>query len=192
MKYVFSILITLITLFFFNCKSDYPKVQFTAEMGSFVVEIYLDKAPITANNFLRYVRENRYKDAVIYRTVTPENQPQSTVKIEVIQGGLWAEDHPDRLTAIAHESTQQTGILHRNGVISMARSGPGSASDAFFICIGDQPELDFNGRRNPDGQGFAAFGKVISGMEIVKKIQLQNAAGQYLEPHIALQIHELK
>ena len=68
----------------------------------------------------------------------------------------------------------------------MARNEPGSASSEFFICIGDQPELDFGGKRNPDGQGFAAFGKVIRGIDIVRKIQNQPAKGQWLYPEIVI------
>ena len=81
---------------------------------------------------------------------------------------------------IAHEPTSVTGIRHLDGVVSMARSEPGSASTEFFICIGDQPALDFGGNRNPDGQGFAAFGKVIKGMEVVRSIQIMRDTGQYL------------
>src|SRR5262249_16023380 len=88
--------------------------------------------------------------------------------------------NPQELPPIAHETTDKTGILHKDGVISMARLQPGSASSEFFICVGGQPELDFGGKRNPDGQGFAAFGKVIEGMDVVRKIQQQPAKDQYL------------
>jgi peptidyl-prolyl cis-trans isomerase A (cyclophilin A) len=90
------------------------------------------------------------------------------------------------LRPIFHETTAETGILHTNGVISMARWEPGTATSEFFICVGDQPELDYGGRRNPDGQGFAAFGKVIKGMNVVKKIHVQPADGQYLNPVIPI------
>ncbi len=78
------------------------------------------------------------------------------------------------------ESTKETGIQHENGSISMARMEPHTATNNFFICVGDQPELDFEGKRNPDGQGFAAFGKVTEGMNIVRKIQKQKDTSQYL------------
>ena len=156
------------------------------ELGSITVEIYEKKAPVTAANFLQYVNENRFEGAVFYRTVTMENQPVNDVKIEVIQGGLFEDEHENGLPPIIHESTDVTGILHTDGVISMARLGPGTASSEFFICIGDQPELDFGGKRNPDGQGFAAFGKVIDGMDVVRKIQNQPAEGQYLKPQISI------
>jgi len=92
------------------------------------------------------------------------------VKIEVIQGGTDG-NAAKRLPSIAHETTQQTGLRHGNGTLSMARAGVGSAAGEFFIVIGNQPELDFGGTRNADGQGFAAFGRVVQGMDVVRKIQ---------------------
>jgi peptidyl-prolyl cis-trans isomerase A (cyclophilin A) len=115
-----------------------------------------------------------------------DNQPKQEIKIEVIQGGLKADGHPDSLTPIAHETTAQTGILHKDGTISMARNEPGTASSEFFICIHDQPELDFGGKRNPDGQGFAAFGRVTDGMDVVREIQSLPAKGQYLAKDVKI------
>lgn len=163
-----------------------PRVLIETDLGDIEVEIYREKAPVTAANFLRYVDERRFRGAVFYRVVRLDNQPDNDVKIDVIQGGLGLPDHPSRLPAIEHETTRDTGILHRDGVISMARLAPGTATSEFFICVGDQPELDFNGRRNPDGQGFAAFGKVVEGMEVVRKIHQQPADGQSLQPAIAI------
>jgi peptidyl-prolyl cis-trans isomerase A (cyclophilin A) len=155
------------------------------ELGNITLEIYLEKAPITAANFLEYVDENRYDGSSFYRTVTMENQPDNDIKIEVIQGGLGSEEE-QRHPPIEHETTEKTGLKHEDGVISMARSKPGSASSEIFICVNDQPELDFGGKRNPDGQGFAAFGKVIEGMDVVRKIQGQPAEGQRLNPTIKI------
>ena len=85
------------------------------------------------------------------------------------------------------ETTKQTGLHHTNGTISMARGAPASATSSFFICINDQPSLDFGGKRNPDGQGFAAFGKVTKGMDVVKKIQqLYPDQGQYFKPPVTI------
>ncbi|MQY78494.1 MAG: peptidylprolyl isomerase [Bacteroidetes bacterium] len=117
---------------------------------------------------------------IFYRVVRLDNQPNNKIRIEVIQGGLFDDELSEGLPPIEHETTEITGILHKDGVISMARSTPGTASSEFFICIGDQPELDYNGKRNPDGQGFAAFGKVIKGMEVVRKIQNLQDKNQYL------------
>jgi peptidyl-prolyl cis-trans isomerase A (cyclophilin A) len=156
------------------------------ELGDMTLEVYPDRAPVTAGNFLTYVDENRFEGAVFYRIVRPDNQPDDPIRIAVIQGGLYADDHPAMLPPIAHETTGQTGILHKNGVISMARWDPGTATSEFFICVGDQPELDYGGQRNPDGQGFAAFGKVIDGMEVVTKIHRLPVEGQYLNPVIRI------
>ncbi len=166
-------------------KQAYPQVNIQTDWGDIIVEIYETQAPITAKNFLRYVTEERYKDACFYRVVRMDNQPNDKVKIEVIQGGLY-DQKGKRLPAIEHETTDKTGILHKDGVISMARSHPGTASSEFFICINDQPELDFGGKRNPDGQGFSAFGKIIQGMDVVKKIQKQPAKGQILDPIVKI------
>ena len=169
-----------------GCKENDPVVVIKTEEGDITVELYREKAPVTVDNFLRYVDEGRFKGATFYRTVTSDNQPGNKVKIDVIQGGLFEDDHPLALPPIRHETTKETGLKHLNGTISMARNEPGTASSEFFICIGDQPELDFGGERNPDGQGFAAFGQVISGMEVVKKIWQSPAEGQWLKPRIRI------
>ena len=156
-------------------------ISMETELGSIQMVLYPDRAPITVSNFLRYVDENRYKDFHFYRVVHMENQPDNDVKIEVIQGGLGFDKHPMELPTILHETTDKTGIKHLNGTLSMARLEPGTASSEIFICINDQPELDFGGKRNPDGQGFAAFGKVISGMDVVRKIQLLPETNQILD-----------
>lgn len=152
------------------------KVQMETSMGNIIVELYPDKAPITVANFLRYVDEKRYDGGKFYRVVRMDNQATSPVKIEVIQGGLQS-DSTKMLPPIAQETTDKTGILHTDGAISMARGKPESGASEFFICINAQPELDFGGKRNPDGQGFAAFGKVVKGMDVVRKIQ-QGETGQ--------------
>jgi peptidyl-prolyl cis-trans isomerase A (cyclophilin A) len=163
-----------------------PHVLIQTTFGDIKVEIYETEAPITAANFLKYVDEERFEGATFYRVVTMGNQPDKKIKIEVIQGGLRYGEHPKRLPPIEHETTDKTGVLHKGGVISMARLEPGTASSEIFICVGDQPELDFGGRRNPDGQGFAAFGKVVGGMDVVRKIHQQPADGQTLEPLIPI------
>ncbi|UCD37080.1 MAG: peptidylprolyl isomerase, partial [Fidelibacterota bacterium] len=154
------------------------------ELGDIRMELYPYDAPVTAANFLRYVDDNRFEEAYFYRTVTISNQPDDSVKIEVIQGGLAVDT--SFYPPIVHEPTIQTGIKHRDGVISMARLEPGSATSEFFICVGDQPELDFQGRRNPDGQGFAAFGRVVDGMDVVRRIHAQPTEEQWLSPPILI------
>ena len=168
-----------------------PVVIDTA-LGSIALDIYAGAAPITAANFLRYVDDGFYDGGAFHRTVTAENQPDDTVRIEVIQGGKgpYGPDVPrDESAMIGLERTSVTGLHHHDGTISMARFTPDSAISDFFICVGDQPELDFGGRRNPDGQGFAAFGQVTDGMDVVHAIQRQPAEGQRLVPPIV--IHRL-
>lgn len=166
--------------------AENPRVLIKTELGDITIEIYKKEAPITAGNFLKYIDDSLFKAATFYRVVTMGNQPDNDIKIEVIQGGLGYTEERKTLPPIEHETTDKTGILHRDGVISMARLKPGTASSEFFICVGDQPELDFKGKRNPDGQGFSAFGKVIAGMDVVKKIHLQPAEGQMLDPQIKI------
>lgn len=173
-------LLAIILLVLFSACQNQPVVEIQTTLGNIQVELYPDKAPITAKNFLHLTEEGVYRNAEFYRTVRLDNQPNSQVKIEVIQGGLFEDSLVNKIPVIIHETTEQTGIKHRDGVISMARNAPGTASSEFFICIGDQPELDYGGKRNPDGQGFAAFGKVVKGMDIVKKIQMLPDSGQYL------------
>jgi peptidyl-prolyl cis-trans isomerase A (cyclophilin A) len=113
-----------------------------------------------------------------------QNQANRPIKIEVIQGGT--VDSLKRFPPIQHENTAKSGILHKDGVLSMARGDTGTASSSFFICINDQPELDFGGKRNPDGQGFAAFGKVTEGMDVVKTIYKQPFKEQLFTPKILI------
>lgn len=171
---------------YFQSVDENPSIIFETELGDITVELYLDKAPITATNFLRYVDENRLEEATFYRTVRDDNQEGKPVKIDVIQGGLYEDNHPMMLDPIVHENTEQTGIKHLDGVISMARYGPGTATAEFFICVGPQPKLDFGGNRNSDGVGYATFGKVTEGMDIVHLIHQAKADGQYHNPRIKI------
>ena len=160
-------------------------VVIETEAGEIMVALSGDRAPKTVENFLRYVDEGLYDGGVFHRSVKPDNQPQSPVKIEVIQGG----PNPDKKKSyppIALERTNRTGLKHVNGVISMARSGPDTATADFFFCIGDQPELDFGGKRNPDGQGFAAFGLVLKGHDVIRKIQQSPVTAQKLTPPVKI------
>lgn len=167
-----TILLILGGLLFSTASIFAQKVLVQTDIGDIVLELNPKKAPLTVSNFLRYVESHRYDGATFYRTVRMDNQENKKIKIEVIQGGL-GDDSTKNFPRIQHESTNITGLKHLNGTLSMARNVPGSAGSEFFICVNDQPELDFSGKRNPDGQGFAAFGQVISGMEVVKKIQIR-------------------
>jgi len=176
------IFVALFTVFTF-VKGQNTRVLITTGIGNIEAVLFVDKAPVTANNFLKYVDSGKYdSNAYFYRVVRNDNQPGKKIKIEVVQGGFYQDSLIEKyeFAPIRRESTGETGILHTDGVLSMARMEPGSASSEFFICVGNQPELDFGGRRNPDGQGFAAFGKVIKGMEIVRKIQQMKDIDQFL------------
>ncbi|MCA1586035.1 MAG: peptidylprolyl isomerase [Acidobacteria bacterium] len=166
---------------------DTVRVLVQTELGDIVLEVDTKRAPNTAANFLRYLDQGHYNGGTFHRTVKMDNQPDSPVKIEVIQAGV----HPDRakegFPAIPLERTKATGLKHMDGAISMARGQPDSATSGWFICINDQPSLDFGGARNPDGQGFAAFGKVIKGMDVVRTIQqAPNTDAQRLTPPITI------
>ncbi len=162
------------------------KVKISTESGEIVILLEPEKAPITVENFMRYVVDGYYEGGSFFRTVKPDNQPDSPVKIEVIQGGCRPMMQSILYDPIPLERTSATGLRHLDGTVSMARGEPDTAQDSFFICIGDQPELDFGGKRNPDGQGFAAFGTVLEGMDIVRKIQQAPAEGQSLTPSVII------
>ncbi len=137
-------------------------------------------APGTVANFLRYVDAGMYDGGRFHRVVRMDNQPNDDIRIEVIQGGVNLERMTENGDPIPLERTSETGLRHTGGAISMARFRPDTAVSDFFICIGDQPDLDFGGMRNPDGQGFAAFGQVTEGMDVVRTIQSGVTDGQTL------------
>lgn len=159
-------------------------VQTTA--GDIEIEVDLAHAPATAANFLEYVDAGLYDDGRFHRTVRPDNQRDKAVKIAVIQGAANEGRRAAFLPPIALERTSITGLRHNDGAVSMARAGVDTATHEFFICVGDQPELDFGGKRNPDGQGFAVFGRVVKGMDVVRRIQESPARGEALTPPIVI------
>jgi peptidyl-prolyl cis-trans isomerase A (cyclophilin A) len=161
-------------------------VLIRTELGDIEVELDAERAPKTTANFLRYVDGKFYDGGRFHRTVKPDNQPDSKVKIEVVQAGINPSREKDEFPPIKLERTRDTKLSHKDGTISMARDGPDTATSDFFLCIGDQPELDFGGKRNPDGQGFAAFGRVVKGMDVVRKIQAAKADGQTLNPPVKI------
>ncbi|MCS7024276.1 MAG: peptidylprolyl isomerase [Bryobacteraceae bacterium] len=155
-------------------------------LGQIEVAVNAKRAPITAANFLRYVDAGLYDGGAFHRSVRLDNQPNDTIKIEVIQA---AADHSRRnqfFEMIPLEPTSLTGLKHRDGTISMARTKPNTARHDFFICLGDQPSLDFGGMRNPDRMGFAAFGKVVKGMDVVRRIHQSPTRNQKLTPPILI------
>jgi peptidyl-prolyl cis-trans isomerase A (cyclophilin A) len=184
-------------------------VVISTPLGDIEAELAIGEAPVTVGNFLHYVDAGLYDGGRFHRTVTPANQsnanltkekigagidpaadraklPNDAVPIEVIQGGVNPERQGELGPSIPLERTRDTGLSHGDGTLSMARLTPDSAVSDFFICIGAQPELDFGGKRNPDGQGFAAFGRVTRGMDVVRSIQAAPADGQSLDPPVEI------
>lgn len=167
-------------------------VVFETALGNIVFEVDVARAPVTAANFLKYVDGKFYDGGMVNRSVRPDNTTRHDVEIQVIQFQSDRARRSEMFPPIPLERTSVTGLKHTDGALSMARSGPDSATSSFSIMVGDQPELDFAGKRNADGQGFAVFGRVVSGMDVVKKIHASKtgAAGSYgtetLDPPIAV------
>ena len=151
--------------------SQRPVVVFETEKGPIEIEVDAQHAPVTAANFLKYVDGGFYNGGTVNRAVRPDNTVRHDVEIQVIQIQIDRNRRREEFPPIALERTSATGLKHVDGAVSMARNGPDTATASFSIVIGDQPEMDFGGKRNPDGQGFAVFGRVTRGMEVVKAIQ---------------------
>ena len=169
-----------------SASTQLPRVIVETELGEIEIEVDTVRAPRTAANFLKYVDGGMYDNGRFHRTVRMDNQPSNDVKIEVIQAAASATRIREFFPAIELERTSVTKLTHSDGAVSMARGPADSARDEFFICIGNQPELDFGGKRNADGQGFAAFGRVVRGMDVVRKIQAAPAERQSLRPPVTI------
>jgi peptidyl-prolyl cis-trans isomerase A (cyclophilin A) len=152
--------------------SEYGRVEtvvLETRLGNITIDVYPDRAPLSAGSFLDYLDRGLMQEAVFYRVVTPDNDNGSPL-ISVVQGGVLEDDQ--FLDPVAHETTEATGLRHVDGAVSLARGDPGTGSGgAFFICVGDNPALDYGATRNPDKQGFAVFGQVVDGMDVVRAIQ---------------------
>ena len=157
------------------------KVVFETEAGNITIEVDTVHAPITSANFLKYVDAGLYDGASFYRTVRPDTETNKDNPINVIDGDLDRGRNKDKFPTIPLERTSVTGLKHLAGTVSAGRNrAADSAQSEVFICIEDTPSLDFGGMRNADGQGFAAFGKVVDGMDVVKKIWEMPAEKQRL------------
>ena len=167
---------------------DTPHVIIQTQAGDIEVELYPARAPRTVAAFLSFVDSGFYKKSCFYRVLNEENQATGADPSELIQGGIWRTNHAKAvsLPGVPHETTQRTHILHTDGVISLARQAPGTATTEFFICVGDQPGFDYGGKNNPDGQGYAAFGKVVKGMDVVRAIYGMSESEQSFTPPVAI------
>jgi len=141
------------------------KVTLTTTQGPIVLELEKDRAPVTTANFLRYVDQKRLDGTAFYRAAKAPNAPE----YGLVQFGT-RNDPKKTLPPIAHEPTTKTGLTHTSGTISLARSAPGTGAGDFFILVGDTPSLDANPGAPGDNQGFAAFGHVVEGMDLIKQI----------------------
>jgi len=184
-RFFFSLAVIL-----FSCSQPAyknPHVVIETRLGEIEVELFPEKAPVTAGSFLAYVDSGYYTNSSFYRVLKADELPNPN-NTGIIQGGIW-QTNPGlkvKLPGIKHETTSQTGLTHESGTISLARTTPGSASSEFFICIGDQSPLDSGRRGTEDGQGFAAFGKVFRGMAVVRKIQEQKSHGDKFDEKIEI------
>lgn len=152
-----------------------PNIILETQAGQIEIEVYPDKAPLSAGDFLNYVDRKYYNGQGFYRVVRADNDPRA-MGMSLIQGGRL--DLQQVGGPIAHESTKQTGLRNDAGSVAIAREEPGTGSAAFFfINVGNNNFLDHGGERNPDGQGYAVFGKVVQGMDIVKNIQNGESQG---------------
>jgi len=164
-----------------------PHVIIETGLGDIEVELFPDQAPKTVAAFLAYVDSGFYDKSSFYRVLKTDEFPTEN-NTGIIQGGIWQTNPARKVTipGIEHETTKQTGLSHQSGTISLARTTPGSANTEFFICIGDQSPLDFGRRGTEDGQGYAAFGKVYKGMDIVRKIQAKKSHGDKFDEKITI------
>ena len=163
-----------------------PRVQLRTDAGDIVIEVDTLRAGVSARNFLRYVDGGFYSGGQFQRRVAQSNEPNVTVPIEIIQASIDSSRMSQGFGTIPLETTNQTGIHHGAGCVSFAREASSAATSDFFICVSDQPELDYGGKGNADGQGYAAFGRVVQGMEVVRKIHRSPTQGQRLTPTIRI------
>lgn len=190
---IFSCMLwTLFCCALFGCGSREPhagvRVLIETKLGDIEAELYPEKAPVTVAAFLRNVDSGYYRNTSFYRILRDDNQVTGALHSHLIQGGLW-EIKPaleQRLPLIPHEPTNQTGLRHAAGALSMARNTPGTASSEFFICLKEEPGFDYGGENNPDGAGYAVFGKVVSGMETVREIYKQPQYEQQFTPAVTI------
>jgi len=186
MKWLFCFL--LIGLgFACSPKSElHPIVVIETKFGDIELELYPDKAPKTVAAFLSYVDSGLYNRSTFYRVLNRDNQASDALKSELIQGGIWRTNRKkaESLRGIPHESTQSSGLKHLRGSVSMARLEPGTAGSEFFICLKKEPGLDYGGENIGDGQGYAVFGRVVAGMEVVEKVYRQREDDQYFDPPV--------
>lgn len=181
-----KIIVSFLLLQIISCtqkKYDNPHILIDTNYGDIEAELYLKKAPKTVTAFLSYIDSGFYKNTTFYRVLKNEDMPME-INYGVIQGGVWPQKK--NVTGVEHESTRLTGLSHTNGTLSFARTTIGTATTEFFICIGDETIFDAGNKGNYDTLGFAAFGRVVKGMDIARKIQAQKNRGEDFEVKIMI------
>ncbi len=191
MKYV---MVLAFVIWLAGCSSNHnSKIIIKTSFGNIDAELYQQQAPKTVAAFLSYIDSGFYTNSSFYRNTFVESMTSSQ-HTGIIQGGIWQSNNAKAsvLPGIPHESPKQTKLSHTDGTLSLARTTAGSANSEFFICIGDQTGYDSDTDLNADGLGFAAFGRVISGMDIVQKIHRQRSNGEtFTKPIQILKIERL-
>lgn len=158
----------------------------TTALGVFAIKLDTANAPVTAGYFRQLAADGLLDGTSIFRIVNSNNnQHNPACPIHVVQGGLM-ENSGTPLPSIAHETTEDTGLCHTKWTVSAARQGVGETYGSFFIVMRDEPTLDFGGARQPDGQGFAAFGEVISGFSVVEALFAQAEDAEFLQHQIPI------
>ena len=171
--------------------ADKPRVVLETDAGRMVVELELERAPLTVCNFLSYVTDGDYEAGSFFRTVVSLTNANPN-PIDVIQAATPRGSDDDLRPPIPLERTRDTGLSHTAGAVSMARDGPDTATSSFFIVTHDTPSLDFGGGRNPDRQGFAVFGRLVEGLDVARRIQAMPAdAEEQLTPPVAIRTASL-
>lgn len=192
---IFIVLACSALLLFTSChqqkKYHEPAVKIETNFGDIIIELYPQKAPKTVAAFLSYIDSGYYKGGSFYRVLKSEDQPSSSFKSDLIQGGIWQTKNKMQIhiPGIPLETTKQTGLHHHDGTVSLTRLGPNTGSTEFFILIGDiaGKDYDYGGDANEDGQGFAAFGQVVDGMDVVQRIHEQADDNTNFTPPIAIE-----
>jgi peptidyl-prolyl cis-trans isomerase A (cyclophilin A) len=177
---------------FYSCsqkKSEFPQITISTNYGDIEAELYPAKAPKTVAAFLSNIKNGFYKNSTFYRVLKDDEMPTDN-NTGLIQGGTWP--NAKAAPTIEHESTKLTGLSHTNGTLSMANSGAGTATTEFFICVGDQTNFDAGNINAKDSFGFAAFGKVLHGMDVVRNIQAAKSNGDHFVQPIKIAFIKLR
>jgi peptidyl-prolyl cis-trans isomerase A (cyclophilin A) len=165
--------------------SEKPRITFQTEMGEIEAELYTGQAPHAVTNLLRYLRDGYFRNGQFFRALTSENQPPNSPLMQAVELRADPQKAGELFPPIPAETTNC--LKHLDGTLTISRERGEAVQDHFFICIGDQLDLDAGGKRNPDGKIFTPFGRVTRNMDLVRKIQALPAEKQTLTPPLRIQ-----